>query len=181
MNVVRRSTPELEALAELYYASVSELGDFDEVTEQQMPDVYRALLANDKHMTVTLEEFHKSPVQVHVLHSATLRTHYQRKVLVKRETDGEPVLFALVRVTRALMAPEVQDAIEGEQIPLGRILITQNVMRNVRLMSLWRIKPGADMARLFGLGPSDLCFGRTALIYCDRVPAIELLEVVHVP
>jgi chorismate-pyruvate lyase len=150
------------------------------VTASDLPSDYHTLLANDKHMTVMLENFYGGPVQVRVLDSATTEKHYQRKVLVIRESDGLPVLFALVRVTRSLMDPSVREAIEGEQTPLGRILINQNVMRNVRPLSLWEIDAGQEIRELFQMGNDGLCYGRTALIYCDRVPAIELLEVVYV-
>jgi hypothetical protein len=58
------------------------------------------------------------------------------------------------------------------------VLIEHNVLRNVRLLSLWEIQPGPELRNLFGLTGSETCYGRTALIYCDGVPAVELLEIV---
>ena len=49
----------------------------------------------------------------------------------------------------------------------------------VRLLSLWRILPAEELCRMFSLDQSQVCFGRTALIYCDAVPAVELLEIVR--
>jgi chorismate-pyruvate lyase len=63
-------------------------------------------------------------------------------------------------------------------VPLGRVLIEHNVMRNVRLLSLWQIEPGAELRQLFKLPEAERCYGRTALIYCNGVPAVELLEIV---
>ena len=37
---------------------------------------------------------------------------------------------------------------------------------------------GPVLQRLLNLQPGDLCYGRTAIIYCDEQPAIQLLEVV---
>jgi chorismate-pyruvate lyase len=74
--------------------------------------------------------------------------------------------------------PEVRQQIEQGRIPLGRVLIEHNVLRNVRLLSLWKVTPGAELLNLFGMEKPDTCYGRTALIYCNGVPAVELLEVV---
>lgn len=180
MKISRRSTPELDALAGLYYESVDDLGRFEEVGENELPPSYRVLLAHDEHMTESLEAFHGSDLRVQVLESTVNETHYRRKVILKRKRDDAVVLFGIVRVTRALLAPEIREAIEGEQIPLGRILIRSEVLRRVRLLSLWRVEPGEDLCRIFAMEQPQTCYGRTALMYCDTVPVIELLEVVTV-
>ena len=173
-----RSTPELEVLAGLYYETVAEFGLFQEVDEKNMPTAYRTLLAHDEHMTEALEAFHACALAVQVLESAVNETHYRRKVILTRKRDDAVVLFGIVRVTRALLPPEIRDAIEAERIPLGRILIRSEVLRRVRLLSLWKVEPGDDLCRIFGFAKPETCYGRTALMYCDAVPVIELLEVV---
>ena len=178
MNVVERSTPELGALVRLFYGSVAELGDFQEVDHNELPNACRAMLANDRHMTINLEAHHGSPVEVVVMASGRSETHYWRKILLKRQKDGAVVLFGIVRITRVLLSEEIRDKIESEQIPLGRILIDENVLRNVRLLSLWRIAPCLELRQVFGLSSQRPCYGRTALIYCDNAPVIELLEVI---
>jgi hypothetical protein len=57
-------------------------------------------------------------------------------------------------------------------------LIKHNVLRTVRLLSLWSVSPSTELSGYFGLSEPRDCFGRTALIYCDGVPAVELLEIV---
>jgi hypothetical protein len=52
------------------------------------------------------------------------------------------------------------------------------VLRQVQLVDLWRLTPGDELRKLFGLEKLQPCFGRTALIYCNGDPAVELLEVV---
>jgi hypothetical protein len=68
--------------------------------------------------------------------------------------------------------------IEAEDTPLGRVLIENNVLRRVRLASLWRVRAGAELARLFDLAAGAVTYGRTALIECNNEPAVELLEIV---
>ncbi|MEZ6114735.1 MAG: hypothetical protein R3C99_27540 [Pirellulaceae bacterium] len=178
MTLAPRATPELTALVDLFYSQIAELGTFTEVAAAELPDVFRRLLAHDEHMTVTVENHHRSPVDVRVLDTRTTDTHYSRKILQNRQSDGRVVQFGIVRLTLSFLAPEVRAEIERQQTPLGRVLIEHNVLRNVRLLSLWRIEPGPDLCGMFNLSSAETCYGRTALIYCNGVPAVELLEIV---
>ena len=174
----RRATPELDALLDLFFQDRAELAAFHEVSELEMPLDARRLLAHDQHMTVTVEDFHRSAVSVEVLQTHITPTHYSRKIRLRRNSDGEVVLFGLVRLSLAVLSPEVRAEIESQRTPLGHILIKHNVLRTVRLLSLWRVTPAAELCRLMNLQSEQECYGRTALIYCDGVPAVELLEIV---
>ncbi len=88
------------------------------------------------------------------------------------------MLFGLVRLNLAVLNPNVRAEIEGQGTPLGHILIKHNVLRTVRLLSLWQITPNRELSAFWESREPQDCFGRTALIYCDGVPAVELLEVV---
>jgi chorismate-pyruvate lyase len=74
---------------------------------------------------------------------------------------------------------EVQDQIRQRKIPLGRILISHDVMRAVRLAKLFRIEAGTELASQFGVEPGSDVYGRTAWMFCNGKPAIELLEIVN--
>lgn len=174
----RRATPELDALLDLFYENRAELGVFREVSEVELPPEARRLLAHDQHMTVTVEDFHNSSVSVEVLQTYVTATHYSRKIRLRRLSDSGVVLFGLVRLNVAVLSPEVRAEIESQSAPLGHILIKHNILRTVRLLSLWQVTPAAELCLLMGLRNPQDCFGRTALIYCDGVPAVELLEIV---
>ena len=73
---------------------------------------------------------------------------------------------------------DIQAEIEEQKTPLGRILIQHNVLRQVQLASLWKIQTGEDLSTLFQLPVGSEVYGRTALIFCNGEPAVELLEVV---
>ena len=83
-----------------------------------------------------------------------------------------------LRLNLTFLEEHVRQEIESETTPLGRILIEHDVLRDVRLLSLWRIEPGSDLVKMFGLDKPETCYGRTALIYCNGLPAVELLEIV---
>jgi len=178
MTSHHRSTPDLQTLVALFYSSPDELGSFEEVEAASLPDPFGRLLAHTEHMTVTVESFHDSPVDVQVLETNITDTHYARKILLSRQSDGQVVQYGIVRLNFDYLDSTVRDCIVSQQTPLGRILIQHNVLREVQLASLWKITPGTDLRKLFGLEKPTDVYGRTAMIYCNGEPAVELLEVV---
>jgi chorismate-pyruvate lyase len=179
MNRIRR-TPDLEALIGLFYSQPERLGEFEKVSASDMPAAYHDLLIHEHHMTVTVEIFHRSPVDVRVLRKHITATHYARMILLARQSDGQVVQFGIMRVHLASLSNEVRGEIESERAPLGRILIEHDVLRRIRLGRLWRVAPGPDLAAWLapGYSPPPITYGRTAMIDCDGQPAIELLEIV---
>ena len=174
----RRCTPELEALVHLFYEKLEDLGSCEEIQPGELAEPYRTLLDHDAHMTVTVEAHHGCEVAVDVLQTHRTDAHYSRKILLNRKRDGTVVQFGVVRLNLDYLGDEVRAEIEAQKVPLGRILIQHEVLRNVRLLSLWRIQPANDLCHLLGLAKPVECYGRTALIYCNGVPAVELLEIV---
>lgn len=171
---------ELESLVGIFYQDVADLGQFAVVEADAVPDPQRSLLNHDRHMTVTVEKFHSSPVEVRVSQVESHNNHYAREILLTRTSDGSVVQYGIVRLNFDFFSEQVRQEITGRQTPLGRILINHNVMRRVQLLSLYRIHPGRILRQAFELSEDEISFGRTALIYCDDQPAVELLEIVAV-
>jgi chorismate-pyruvate lyase len=170
--------PYLPELVGLFYERPEELGIFEEVSAAEIPQPYRRLLAHNKHMTETVEQFHGSKVDVQVLATRRDNGFYSRKILLKRQSDGQVVQFGIPRLNMAYLDEEVRREIESETKPLGRVLIDHDVLREVQFAALWKVRPGPDLCRMFGLTVPQTVYGRTALIYCNGEPAIELLEIV---
>jgi chorismate-pyruvate lyase len=173
----RREQSELSKLVELFYGSTAELGHFDQVPAESMPPAYRKLLDHDQHMTVAMEAFHKSPVDVKVLLAKPSGNQYARRILLTRQSDGQVVQFGIVQLDFSMLGPHVRREIESQVAPLGRILIRHNVMREIELLNLWKVQPGPDLCHLFGTTPEKIAYGRTAIIYCNGDEAVELLEI----
>ncbi|HEX4129640.1 MAG TPA: hypothetical protein VHZ24_06330 [Pirellulales bacterium] len=171
-------TADLQTLVSLFYPEPAELGRFEDVPVQAMPVDYRELLAHTSHMTVSVEEYHRGPVDVRVLDRWITSTHYARKILLARQRDGRVVQYGIMRVNFDYLSPRVRAEIQAERTPLGRLLIQHDVMRRVRLAGLWRVAPGPELCRLLELAEPRTTFGRTAMIECNGEPAIELLEIV---
>jgi len=121
----------------LFYDSPAELGQFTEVEPGEMPAAARQLLAHDEHMTVTVEAFHKSAVDVEVVETLTKGNHYARKILLRRQSDRGVVQYGIVRLDSSDIPQPAWKEIESQQTPLGRVLINHNVLREVMLITLW--------------------------------------------
>lgn len=169
---------ELDELLMLFYSQPQDLGTFTSKPSGECPEAYQAMLAHQAHMTVTVERRHGCEVDVEILQSDSTPTHYLRKIILRRKSDSRVVQYGIVRLALSALQPEVRDEILAGQIPLGRVLINHNVLRHVQLHGLWHVDCGPELASLFGTELHHITYGRTALIYCDGEPAVELLEVV---
>lgn len=170
--------PDLADLVELFYPSVAEFGEMTPVASEEMPADYRLLLAHTAHMTVTLEAYYRTLVDVHVHQREITPTHYARKITLTRQSDGAVVQFGIMRVNLSVLDKTVRERIVAEQTPLGRILIEHDVLRRIRTPRLWRVSPGPDLTRCLGQSGPRVTYGRTAMMNLNDAPAVELLEIV---
>ena len=168
----------IKELCGLFYPTSAEIGLFEEVATGDLPDQYKALLAHDDHMTVTVEAWHNSLVEVHVLEEDRQGDHYARRIVLALQRDGIPVQFGIMRINLAGLPEIVKLEIESQALPLGRIMIRHHLLREVELLNLWRVSAGPELRKQLILERGAVCFGRTARILVDKVPAVELLEIV---
>ena len=178
MSGLPPSTADLETLVGLFFPKGDELATFEARHHSQLPQAYRRLLAHTGHMTVTVEDRHKCAVDVEVLQVEQSASHYSRQILLRRQTDHQVVQFGIVRLALDTLDDSTRDEIISQKIPLGRVLIEHGVMRAVQLLGLWQVTCGPALAQHFGVNPGHITYGRTALIYCNSEPAVELLEIV---
>ncbi|MCA9136843.1 MAG: hypothetical protein KDB00_08790 [Planctomycetales bacterium] len=189
---------DLMELVRLFHSDESELGFFRAcLTAEEIPQPRRELLNHEAHMTVTVEAHHGCPVDVRVartvlgpgvddplgpqgsnLDIAATGRWYAREITLHRQSDQRPVQYGIVRLNIDALAPEVWHEIHSEKIPLGRVLISHQVLREVELCGLWEVVAGHSLASLLEMSVGEVTYGRTARIFCDYVPAIELLEIV---
>jgi hypothetical protein len=172
---------DLASLLRLLGGQARELASFEWLEAEGMPAPYQQLLAHPHHMTVAVESFHGCPVNVQVLQSHREADSYFREILLRRQSDGEVVQYGIVRLQLGALEPEVRQAILAEQLPLGRVLIQFNVLRDVELVDLWKVILGPRLADLFSRSVGDVTYGRTAIIHFGTKPALELLEILRLP
>jgi chorismate-pyruvate lyase len=148
------------------------------VPAERVPEPYHRLLVHEHHMTVTVEAHHQSLVDVRILDRKHKGNEYARKILLALKSTGRIVQFGLVRIHLEFCSPDVRSEILAGQTPLGRILINHDVLRRIEPTAFLRITPGPAMMEWFGLSEPTPTYGRLAMIHCNGLPAIELLEIV---
>lgn len=173
---------DLEKLIRVFYPDGSldhsPLGSFEPV--ETAPAAFASLLDHNHHMTVTVERHWQSPVDVVVHRHQTVDRWYEREITLVTHSDGRTVQYGIVRLDIHSLRPEVWQRIASREVPLGRVLIEHNVLREVQLEQLWKVRCGGKLQTMLALKQNDsVVYGRTALIWCNHQPAIELLEVVR--
>ena len=151
------------------------------VQPEEIPHPDDQLLVHHEHMTVALERFHGSAVDVHVQgeHLDADGVLYTRKiVLTPGSAPNKPVELGIVRLDFRYMDDAVRDEILRKRMPLGAILIKHDVHRRIKPRFFLRFPPGGPVLGLFGATETRPVYGRLGTIYCDDEPAIELLEIV---
>ena len=155
--------------------------EFEVLPGDRVPQPARDLLVHEHHMTVTLEQFYGRRVELRVLAERRRNEHYARMILLALEGTDQIVQFGIVRVDLSCCEPEVQAAILAGKAPLGRILIEHDVLRRIDPAVFLKIYPHREMQQWMRLSALQPVFGRLATIYCNHMPAVELLEVVCPP
>jgi len=164
---------DLSTLLRLFYTETGDdLARFTAVDGQSMPSAYRQLLDHHSHMTIAVESFHDSPVDVRVERTDQDPNWYAREILLVSQKSGKVVQYGIVRLRPELLQAEVWAEIEAGQTPLGQVLIRHNVFRQVERVALWKVVAGESLAHLLGINTGDITYGRTARIFCDGEPAI---------
>ncbi len=171
-------TPSASRLATLFFSDLTKIGQFELAAVGQLPPDARELLAHNEHMTVALESFHHSPVSVEALAEWRDEASYARCSLLSRQSDGAVVQFGMMRIWLADLPAAAQEEIASKKSPLGRVLIEHNLLREVELITLWKITPGPVLQQHLEVNDTSPLYGRTAQILVDERPTVQLLEIV---
>jgi len=170
-------TDELKKLTSLFPDGETLFERAEHVPSALTPEPYKRLLVHEHHMTVTMEEFHRTSVVVNVLERRLDGDIYSRKILLERSDDGRVVQFGIVRFDLGVVLPVIRNEILSEQTPLGRILINYNVLRHIDLGAILQMTIGPGLNHLFACRTGTTTYGRLATIFCNQRPAVDLLEV----
>ena len=168
---------ELDALVKMFPSDQPLFEKAEHVSSASVPDPYKSLLAHNHHMTVTMEEYHNSSVDVSVLDQRLDENVYSRVILLSKSGTDDVVQFGIVKFNFDYVTQAVKDEILAGDIPLGRVLINHNVLRHVDLGAVLRITAGPGLAEVMKIQPGEITYGRLATIFCNQQPAIDLLEI----
>lgn len=149
----------------------------EHVAREATPEPYHRMLVHEHHMTVTMEAWHQSAVEVRVLQSAYVDDVYCRRILLLKEGTDQVVQFGIVRFNFRFVTEAVRHEIESEKTPLGRVLIQHNVLRHIDLGAILRFSAGPGLCAHLPMKEHDVTYGRMATIFCNGMPAVDLLEI----
>jgi chorismate-pyruvate lyase len=170
------TAPTFDHLYSLFPAS-PDRSDAVEVSSNDVPQPYHRLLVHKHHMTITVEQFYRSPVDVRVLSCRRVGNEYARKILLATQDTGRVVQFGLVRINLAVCTEQVRSEILEGKIPLGRVLIQHNMLRRIEPAAFLRVSLAATMAEWFGVDEGTTTYGRLGVIYTGDRPVVEVLEI----
>ena len=170
-------TDELNKLIGLFPGSEGLIERAEHIPSSLTPEPYKQMLVHDHHMTVTMESYYNSAMEVRVLEQVLQDDIYCRKILLSRADTGKVVQFGIVRFDFSYITRGVRDEILLGQTPLGRILINNNVLRHIDLGAILRISPGPELRDYLACDTDCTTYGRMATIFCNQQPAVDLLEI----
>lgn len=168
---------ELKKLTELFPATQPLIAKAEHVASALVPEPYKGLLVHNSHMTVTMEKYHHSQVEVRILDRHLEGDVYTRKIVLLKSGTDDVVQFGIVRFDFQYVTDVVRKEILSGEIPLGRVLINHNVLRHIDLGAVLRITAGPELASIFRIEPGTVTYGRLATIFCNQQPAVDLLEI----
>ena len=141
------------------------------------PEPYKTMLVHDHHMTLAMEGHHNCTVDVRVLDSNLSGSEYARKIQLLKHGTETIVMFGIIRFHLEYVTVAVRNEVLAGHTPLGRILINHNVLRHIDLGAILEITAGPALARYLAMPVGAITYGRLATIFCNRQPALDLLEI----
>lgn len=168
---------ELDALLQLFPQPEPLIDSAEHIPSSQTPEPYKQMLVHDHHMTVTMESYHRSTVDVRVLNQHLHDDIYSRKIVLLKSGTDQVVQFGIVRFKFQYVTDDVRAEILAGETPLGRVLINHNVLRHIDLGAILQVTAGPGLASLLQMPRGETTYGRLATIFCNHRPAVDLLEI----
>ena len=125
-----------------------------------LPEPYRRLLAHQRDMTSTLEEFYGEAMNLRVLHAGQKDGAYCREILLFGADSGRVAEYGSIRIFVENFDARSRAEILAEKLPLGAIL-TRNAVPFVSApRAFFEIQSDAVTSRHFQIAPLTGLFGR---------------------
>lgn len=168
---------ELHALTGLFPDDKPLFKRVEHVPAALTPEPYNKMLVHGKHMTVAMEDYYRTLVDVKILQRRLDGNVYSRKIVLTKAGTDDVVQFGIVRFDFQYVTSAVRDEILQGETPMGRVLIKHNVLRHIDLGAILRITTGPALAEFLQVPAGTVTYGRLATIFCNRLPAVDLLEI----
>ena len=163
----------------LAFFGESRLPQCEQIAAEEVAAPFADLLVHDRHMTVTLEEYHSSALTVKPYESHRTGEIYGRKLDLVAQRSGKIVLTGAMLFNFSVCDDEVRNLILDGEVPLGRILIEHGILRRIATETFLRIEASDPLVERFALSQPSPAYGRLATIFYHHRPAVDLLEIVN--
>lgn len=147
------------------------------VEKEEIPQPCYDLLVHNNHMTVALEKWYGSPVEVVVLREELHEPYYSRVIQLRLVATNRLVEYGIMRVDLRACGGGARAEILTHAAPLGRILIDYGLLTDVVCESFLEIAPFGPFADLLDAHVTESVYGRTAAIYANECRVVDLLEI----
>ena len=148
-----------------------------EIAPEKIPLPYRALLAHDSDMTLTLERHFGGRVMLRPLSTFARRGSYFRRVLLVQEYAGQPVEMGAIRMELDAFDAKLRRKILKNEIPLGRILRDGRFEYASRVKAFLEIIPNPEMLGVFWMREPRVLYGRRTEIVRREKKIGDIVEV----
>ena len=148
------------------------------VGEDDLPSIYRVLLAHDRDMTSTLERYWGAKLHLRVIEKHLEDHRLTRQVVLVTDTDDRPVEFGAIRIFLDRFGDAPRQEIESCTRPLGTILEHHRIKYTCSPSAFFACPSSEFIERVFGIVDAGDLYGRcnTILNGTDE-PLAEVVEI----
>ena len=164
MNAAFATSDLLQPLAFFCHRGGHPLPEFEVIDGVAIPEPYRTLLVHRGDMTSRLEEFHRAPMKLRVLHREQDADAYRREVLLCAQDSGLPVEYGAIEINLPAFSPELRERILEARVPLGGLLNAHAVRYRSEPRAFIRVAPDPLLNAHFEVATAHTLYGRCNLL-----------------
>lgn len=148
------------------------------IPREGLPEPYQSLLAHEKDMTPTLEDFHGEAIHLEVLDSVCNQEEVLREVLLVLDASKKPVAFGAIRIRLPLFDAAARTRILEGRLPLGTILKLHGVGHFSRPRAFLKVAPDRVIDEALGPDTFGKLYGRQNLLVTPSGETLaEIVEI----
>jgi chorismate-pyruvate lyase len=160
MNPRPTERPPIEPLDTFYRDAGRPLPSVRVVSESELPEPQRRLLAHHADMTRTLEAFHGDSIHLEVKSCEIRGDELWREVVLTLDASGRPVEFGAIRIWVDRFPATSRDEIRACRRPLGAILNASGMAYTSRPTAFLALEPDAFISKALALATTTTLYGR---------------------
>src|SRR4051812_17724851 len=170
--------PYAHPLDDFYARSLLQLPKIERISEDQMPEPYRSLLAHETDMTPTLEKYHGADIHLRILGREQRGDFYFREVALQLDGTNQPVEFGAIKISLALFPPKARQMILGEHLPLGTVLRLCEIGHTTVAKAFFHLQSDDFISQALDLKKPAILYGRRAnILDPQKRPLSEIVEI----